>query len=446
MTAIPRKIGKYTVKSIIGEGATSIVYEGFDPDIVRRVAIKMLRANLISGRVGEELLARFRREAISAARCVHPNVVAILEYGQQDDIPYIVMEYVDGVSVHTLIKHRLKHGRGISLRRSLSIVSQLLAALHAAHKLNIVHRDIKASNVLILKNSGRIKLVDFGMARITEHSDLTMIGSLIGTPRYMAPELRLGLEADSRADVFSAARLFLELLRMLAPDSPFPRSRLAEIPDIPPGNRIDYFAAYPTPLLPVLSRALAADREKRYQTVQQFMRAIKQALPDLKQRPAQAVEQIVPVLREPIDSHAVSEDELDTMETLLADFVGPVATVIMEEHETQSTSAYNLAIEISKEIPEQEQQTEFLRRWGSMSESRQQIISRQRAESNADQVKPRSFPNEVLHRLGVDFSQYVGPLANGLLRGRPRKTAATGQAAETAESAPAPSETASLRD
>ncbi len=446
MTAIPRKIGKYTVKSIIGEGATSIVYEGFDPDIVRRVAIKMMRANLVSGRVGEELLARFRREAISAARCVHPNVVSILEYGQQDNIPYIVMEFVDGVSVHTLIKHRLKHGRGISLRRSLSIVSQLLAALHAAHKLNIVHRDIKASNVLILRHSGRIKLVDFGMARITEHSDLTMIGSLIGTPRYMAPELRLGLEADSRADVFSAARLFLELLRMLAPDSPFPRSRLPEIPDIPPGNRIDYFASYPTPLIPVLTRALAADREKRYQTVQQFMRAIKQALPDLKQLPARGAEQIVPVLREPIDSHAVSEDELDTMETLLADFVGPVATVIMEEHETQSTSAYNLAIEISKEIPEQERQSEFLRRWGSMSASRQQIISRQRSESSAKQARPRSFPGDMLHRIGIDFSQYVGPLAGGLLRHRAQKPDETSQSAEAGEGAPTASETASLRD
>ena len=446
MTAIPRKIGKYTVKSIIGEGATSIVYEGFDPDIVRRVAIKMLRANLISGKVGEELLARFRREAISAARCVHPNVVAILEYGQQEDIPYIVMEYVDGVSVHSLIKHRLKHGRGISLRRSLSIISQLLAALHAAHKLNIVHRDIKASNVLILKNSGRIKLVDFGMARITEHSDLTMIGSLIGTPRYMAPELRLGLEADSRADVFSAARLLLELLRMLSPDSPFERARLPEIADIPPGNRIDYFATYPAPLISVLTRALAADREKRYQTVQQFMRAIKQALPDLKQLPARQKEQIVPLLREPIDADAVSEDELDTMENLLADFVGPVATVIMEEHETQSTSAYNLALEISKEIPEQEGQTEFLRRWGSMSASRQEIISRQRSEAATDKARPRSFPGDVLHRIGVDISHYVGPLASGLLRNRTPKTQKTEPPPESAEHAAESSEPATMRD
>jgi len=446
MIETPHKIGKYRIKSVIGEGATSIVYEGFDPDIVRRVAIKMLRPNLMSGKVGEELLARFRREAISAARCVHPNVVAILEYGQHENIPFIVMEYVDGVSVHTLIKHRLKHGRGISLRRSLSIVSQLLAALHAAHKLNIVHRDIKASNVLILNHSGRVKLVDFGMARITENSDLTMIGSLIGTPRYMAPELRLGLEADSRADIFSSARLFLELLRMLSQESPFSRSRLPEIADMPPGNRIDYFATYPTPLIPVLTRALAADREKRYQTVQQFMRAIKQSLPGLRQRVAHNVEQIVPVLREPIDGFPVSEDELESMESLLADFIGPIAAVIMEEHETQSTSAYNLALEISKEIPEQEQQKDFLRRWGSMSATRQDLINKRRAEATPDRTRPRSFREELIHRIGSDLSHYVGPFAGNLLRPRTAKAQKTEPANEAGDGLPVSTEAPVIRD
>jgi serine/threonine-protein kinase len=164
----PQKIGKYDIKSVLGKGGTGVVYEAYDPDIERRVAIKILHPHLISGKVGEELLARFKREAISAAKCIHPNVVSILEYGQDENVPFIIMEYVDGVSVHRLIKHRLKHGRGISLRRSLSIMSQLLKALHTAHELNIVHRDVKASNVLILKQSGRIKLADFGMARLTE--------------------------------------------------------------------------------------------------------------------------------------------------------------------------------------------------------------------------------------------------------------------------------------
>ena len=161
---------------------------------------------------------------------------------------------------------------------------------------------------------------------------------------------------------------------------------------------------------------------------------------------ARNTEQIVPVLREPIDGMPVSVDELDTMESLLADFVGPAATMIMEEHETQSTSAYNLAIEISKEIPEQEGQTEFLKRWGSLSASRQKFINRKRAEIEADKARKRSFPGDVLHKIGVDFSQYVGPLASNLLRHRPLKTGKPETPPKAAEAAEAAAEPAALRD
>ena len=420
MTEKPRRIGKYMIKSVLGEGATSTVYEAFDPDIARHVAIKALRPNLISGKLGEELLTRFRREAISAARCIHPNIVTILEYGQNDDTPFIVMEYVDGLSVQSLIRHRLKHGRGISLRRTLSIVSQLLAALYAAHRFKIVHRDIKASNVLIVNGTGRIKLADFGMARISEYSDLTMIGSLIGTPRYMAPELRLGLEADMRADIFSAARLMLELLRMLPSTSPFPRSRLPEIADMPPGNRIDYNATYPSALIPVLLKGLEVDRKKRYQTVQDFMRGIKMALPDLRHKDSSTPLQVSSIEWEPVEDYPASEDELDSMTTLLADYIGPAATMIMEEHETQSTSANNLANEISREIPEQGEQREFLDRWSSISEKRQAEIRAKRAAAEAarDRAPPEPPRKRVLSRIGNEVAHYIAPLAGSLWRAK----------------------------
>ena len=412
----PQKIGKYEVRSLLGEGGNGIVYEGYDPDIERRVAIKILHPHMISGKLGEELLARFKREAISAAKCVHPNVVHILEYGQHENNPFIVMEYIDGVSLHKLIKHRLKHRRGISLRRNLSIMSNLLKALHAAHELNIVHRDVKASNVLILKDSGRIKLTDFGMARIMESSDLTMIGAFLGTPRYMAPELRLGLEADSRADIFSAARLFLELLRMLPDSSLFQRSRLTEIVNMPPGNRIDYSAVYPTALIPVVTKGLEVDRKKRYQTVLEFMHAIKQALPNLQQKAATSSGQAASVARESLQDIPASDDELDSMTTLLADFIGPVATFIMEEHETKSTSASNLAAEISKEIPEQEKQEEFIKRWEMMSVSRRALINKTRSDNFPDKTMSRPLQGEALDRIGNNFAHYIGTIAKTMLR------------------------------
>lgn len=436
MQEMPLRIGKYEVRSLLGEGGTSIVYEAFDPDIQRRVAIKVLRSHLLGGKVGAELLARFKREAISAARCVHPNIVSILEYGQDGNRPFIVMEYIDGISVHRLIKHRLKYGRGISLRRSLSIISQLLKALHAAHELNIIHRDVKASNVMIVNRRGGIKLADFGMARTMESPDLTMIGSMIGTPRYMAPEIRFGLEADSRADVFSAARLFLELLRLLPASSPVPRSSLPEIANMPPGNRIDYSVVYPTALIPVLTRALAVDRDERYQTVLEFMLAIKRALPGLNRKTLNAVPgflqkaalassdlrpktaptpgQAAPVAGSSVSNLPPSEDEVDSMRLLLADFVGPIATLIMEEHETRSTSANNLAVEISKEIPEREQREEFLERWQMMSLSRQAAISEQRSHVAADGTGEKIPKSELLNRIGHDLAHYIGPIANKL--------------------------------
>ena len=412
----PKKIGKYEVKSLLGEGGIGAVYAGYDPDIQRRVAIKILHPHLTTGKVGEELLARFKREAISAAKCIHPNIVSILEYGQHENKPYIIMEYVDGVSVHKLIKHRLKHGRGISLRRSVQIISQLLKALHTAHGLNIVHRDVKASNVLILSGSGHIKLTDFGMARLMENSDLTMIGSFMGTPRYMAPELRLGFEVDSRADVFSAARLFLELLKMVPDSSPFHRSRLTEIINMPPGNRIDYSADYPTALIPVVTKGLEVDREKRYQTVLEFMQAIKRALPNLQQKTVISPGQVATVPRKSVKDFPASEDELDSMTILLADFIGPVATIIMEEHETKSTSANNLAMEISKEIPQQEMQVEFLKRWEMMSVSRRALINKKKLDNFPVRTLSRPLQDALPYRIGNDFAHYIGKIAKTMLR------------------------------
>jgi serine/threonine-protein kinase len=144
---------------MLDHGTTGIVYEGYDPEVERRVAIKTLHPHLLKGRVGASLLRRFKREAISAARCLHPNIVTMLEYGQHRELPFIVMEYVDGISVQQFIELRRRHKRGIGLKRSLGIISGVLGALHAAHQLDIVHRDVKASNVLITRGSGQVKRI-----------------------------------------------------------------------------------------------------------------------------------------------------------------------------------------------------------------------------------------------------------------------------------------------
>jgi serine/threonine protein kinase len=412
MTELPQRIGKYEIKALIGEGGAGIVYEGFDPDIERKVAVKILHPHLISGQVGLEMLARFKREAISAAKCIHPNIVTILEYGQHHDKPFIVMEFVDGISLQKLIKHR----RNISLKRTFSIISQLLRALNSAHRLKVVHRDVKASNVLIVRGTGRVKLADFGMARITERPDLTMIGQFIGTPRYMAPELRLGFDADFRADVFSATRLLLELLKLMPPNPLIPCSNLPEIVGMPPGNRVKTAAVYPNALIPVLMKGLEVDRKSRYQTARDLVQAIKNALPLLMQETAIPRRKAIPSTTEPLDDPPASVDELDSLTNLLADFMGPIARIIMEEHETKSTSANNLATEISKEIPESDQQQEFLRSWAKLSLSRRALFNRQLPEKSIIKEPKRPIPGSLLKKIGDDFAHYIGPIAEPLLR------------------------------
>ena len=146
------------------------------------------------------------------------------------------------------------------------------------------------------------------------------------------------------------------------------------------------------------------------------MLAIKQALPDLQQRSKVAAEAVAPVERKSGQDFSPSEDELDSMTALLADFIGPVARFIMEEHETKSTSANNLAAEISKEIPEQEKQEEFLMRWNMMSASRRTLINKKRSDISPDETDPQPLPGQIQNGTRNDFAHYIGTIARTFLR------------------------------
>ena len=437
MSDLPEKIGKYQIRSMLGEGAMGVVYEGFDPDIERRVAIKILHPHLVTEKSGGEFLERFKREAKSAARCIHPNIVMVLEYGQDQDMPYIVMEFVEGSSLHEIIKT----GRGIALQKSLSVISQLLKALHAAHQLGIVHRDIKSANVMILRDGGSVKLADFGIARVAESPELTMTGAIVGTPKYMAPEQMFGLKVDSRADLFSVAMVFLDLLALLPKSSSIPRSSLPEIANLPPNNRVDFTILYPTALIPVLSKALAVGQADRYQNAREFVQGIKNVLPKLKAATAggSAVDEATAVARKvdatpqtpapqapasTIDESSIqvsraaatSPDELDSMTNLLVDYVGPIAKNIMFAYDQQNTPASELVTAISKEIPEAEEREEFLKRWETMSGTRIDTTRISKSGAKVKTTEVRSFDDDMLKQMGEDYAGYIGPLATRLVR------------------------------
>lgn len=232
----------------------------------------------------------------------------------------------------------------------------------------------------------------------------------------MAPELRLGFEADSRADVFSATRLFLELLKLMPKNPLIPCSKLPELTHMPPGNSVSSTAVYPDALIPVLMKGLEIERENRYQNAREFMHAIKEALPNLMQETAAYSRKSTPVTTEVVEDRPASEDELDSLTNLLTDFMGPIARIIMEEHETKSTSANNLATEISKELPESDLQKAFLKSWEQLSLSRRALFNRQTAAKPVKEKPKRPLPGHLLKRIGDDFAHYIGPIAEPLMR------------------------------
>ena len=412
MSKLPDKIGKYDIVKSLGEGAMGVVFEGFDPDIERRVAIKILHPHLTSEEHGAEFLERFKREAQSAARCTHPNVVAVLEYGQDGDMPFIVMEFVEGASLQEIIKK----GQVISLQKTLSIISQLLRALHYAHQLKIVHRDIKAANVMILKGGNVVKLADFGIARIAESPELTMTGAVVGTPKYMAPEQMFGLKVDSRADLFSVAMVFIELLALLPKNSGIPCSSLPEIVNLPPNNRIDYSILYPTAFIPVLLRGLSVTQDKRYQTAREFVQAMKDVLSKQKPTASTVTDDATAVVQKSTQPSAATRDELDSMTRLLIDYVGPIAKNIMVAHDPENTPTSDLVAAISGEIPKPEDREAFLTRWENISGTRLDMTSTPHPGAATASSQTASFDEAMLEKIGADYASYIGPLAARLVR------------------------------
>jgi serine/threonine protein kinase len=200
-------VGRYRILSFLGAGAMGEVYLAEDPQIDRRLAIKTVR---LVGRPQEieDRKKRLLREARAAGRLLHPNVVTLFDAGEAEGLLYLAFEYVEG----TDLAHRLEKGARLSLREALRAVRQAAEALDYAHSQGIVHRDIKPSNIL-LDRAGRVKVADFGIAKMAGQStELTMAGSVMGSPQYLSPEQIRGEDLDGRSDIFSLGVVLYEIL------------------------------------------------------------------------------------------------------------------------------------------------------------------------------------------------------------------------------------------
>jgi eukaryotic-like serine/threonine-protein kinase len=257
-------VGKYELRHQIGRGAMGVVYEAFDTVIERPVALKMLRTDVYAPEQLPDVRARFKREAHSAGRLSHPNIVTIFDYGEHDGVPYIAMDLMSGEE----LARSLEAGQRMALPQVVRVMEQLLSALAYAHEKGVVHRDMKPSNVFVLRD-GTIKVVDFGLARI-EASNLTETGTLLGTPAYMSPEQFLGLPADARSDIFSVGVM---LYQMLTGDRPFTGSPSTIMQKVLRQDPVE-----PSVLNPTLSaewdglvkRVLAKKPDERVQSARQF--------------------------------------------------------------------------------------------------------------------------------------------------------------------------------
>lgn len=199
------KIGRYEILEIIGQGAMGTVYKALDPLIERTVAIKTIPISRLKEE-GAEFEARFLREAQSAGRLSHPNIVTIYDVGETDDLAYIAMEYLRGTTLRDIMDMG-----PIPLDLVMTTALQIAEALAYAHEHGVVHRDIKPSNIVITLPHGQIKLADFGIAHLI-NSEKTFDGLMLGSPRYMSPEQAMGRDINGRSDIFSLGAVLYEMV------------------------------------------------------------------------------------------------------------------------------------------------------------------------------------------------------------------------------------------
>jgi serine/threonine-protein kinase len=251
-----------------------VVYGGKDPKIGRVVAIKtMALSDEFEAEELKEAKERFFREAETAGRLNHPNIVTIFDAGEEHDLCYIAMEFLKGKDLTGFTKQP----NLLPPAKVLSIVERVADALGYAHSMGIVHRDIKPANIMYEPDSDVVKVTDFGIARITD-SSRTKTGMVLGTPSYMSPEQLAGKRIDGRSDLFS---LGVTLYQMLSGKLPFEGESMTQLMFAiantahPPIRQ--YNAALPPWVDALIDRALAKDFEKRYQNGSEFAEAIRQA-------------------------------------------------------------------------------------------------------------------------------------------------------------------------
>lgn len=259
-TEIRSKVGRYEIIEELGKGAMGLVYKALDPKINRLLAIKTIRfSDEFDEDVIQEIKDRFFREAEIAGQLSHPSIVTIYDAGEDGDLTYMVMEYLEGNDLEKFISKK----RLLPFRRSLDVVASVADALEYAHRAEVIHRDIKPANIMLLK-SGGVKVTDFGIAKAIS-SSRTKTGVILGTPNYMSPEQIMGQKIDHRSDIFSLGVLFFQLL---TGETPFHGDNLSsllyQITQVKHPPVRDFNPKIPKVCEQIIDKALAKNPKERF--------------------------------------------------------------------------------------------------------------------------------------------------------------------------------------
>ncbi len=273
---IGQKIGgRYEIKELLGEGGMSAVYRAYDPNLRRDVALKLIHSHLSRQ---AEFVRRFEEEAAAVAQLRHENIVQVFDFSHDDDLYYIVFEFIDGESLQQRIKRLHDAGEKMTFAEISNVASEIGEALDYAHGQGIVHRDIKPANIMINQRNQPI-LTDFGIVKIVGGDQNTATGSLLGTARYMSPEQVKGSGVDHRTDIYA---LGVMLYEMVGGRAPFEADSMMTLMMMhlqqPPPPITQFRGDVPATLEPMLKKALAKEPDDRFQSGGELARAFKQAV------------------------------------------------------------------------------------------------------------------------------------------------------------------------
>jgi len=262
--------GRYSIESLVGVGGMANVYRGTDLKTGNQIAVKVLKDEFLDN---EELVRRFKNESKAISILSHPNIVKVYDVSVTDKLQYIVMEYVDGITLKEYLKQR---GGALTWKETVHFATQILSALQHAHSKGIIHRDVKPQNIMLLAD-GSIKMMDFGIARFSRAQSQTVSDKAIGSVHYISPEQAKGERTDARTDIYSVGVMLYEMLSGRLPfdgdgavsiaimqisEKPKPLAEIA--PQTPAGLR------------QITEKAMEKDPDKRYQSAQEMLAAIEE--------------------------------------------------------------------------------------------------------------------------------------------------------------------------